>query len=66
MAHYENLSQKLFQFDNKFSIKYVIIFIFTVHRSSLGTDSEKKETLRMPISPSIMEIAKYFLIDSDW
>ena len=42
MAHYENLSQKLFQFDNKFSIKYVIILIFTVHRSSPGTDSWKE------------------------
>ena len=38
-----NLSQKLVQFDNKFSIKYVIILIFTFHRSSPGTDSEKLE-----------------------
>ena len=29
MAHYENLSQKLFQFDNKFSIKYVIYRLYT-------------------------------------
>ena len=44
MAHYEILSQNLVQFDNKILINYVFtILIFTVHRSSPGTDGEKLE-----------------------
>ena len=65
MAHYENLSQNLVQFDNKFLINYVfIILIFTVHRSSPGTDGEKLEApppaCQSHLACTIMEIANIF------